>query len=59
MVGELECSESSLGADSGGDLLGEYSAGGNVGSMRDVSGSGEPSRLLICGGGVIHVARGE
>jgi len=29
-----------------------------MGSTRDVSGSGEPGRLVICGGGVIDMARG-
>lgn len=43
---------------SGGERLGEYSAGGNIGSTRDVSGKGDPGRLVICGGGVMDIARG-
>jgi hypothetical protein len=45
--------------DSVEDRFGEYSAGGKIGSIREVSGRGDPGRLLICGGGVIDIARGE
>jgi hypothetical protein len=48
-----------FGADSGADRLGEYSAGGNIGSIREVSGRGEPGRFEMWGGGVIDMARGE
>lgn len=29
-----------------------------MGSIRDVRGSGEPGLLVICGGGVMDIARG-
>lgn len=44
VIGE-ECSCSVL--FSGGDRFGEYPAGGNIGSTREVSGRGEPERLLM------------
>lgn len=42
----------------GGDLFGENSGGGYMGSTFDVSENGDPGRVETDGGGVVDLARG-
>ena len=48
---------STVSAD-GGDLLGENSAGGKIGSTFEVREKGEPGRVAVDGGGVVEPGRG-